>query len=187
MALTITKYKGLQVSVTTGGAEQVIYTVPAGKVSKIKFNANIFSTKNDNNQSRGAIYNKNTSYRAYNGGSNRVFTSDAGYGCQLNCGSTTIIGTYSNTASADYGHLSMLPSPNDSESIIIPFILSTMTSTLVFPADCPSGANFEGMTTTSVKNEFILTDGETVSFISDTNSATYANVNYDFTVLEEDA
>ena len=171
--MNITRYSGV---LQSPGRTQTIYTVPDGKIAKIKFDWGLVDGKTANGNY--FYYRGNSYYRMIAKNSCYVRSSDCSARIFIN--DTVILGSHMSSSSHNAFAANMFMDENDN--------IYTYLDTNFGGADVPytkssikSSADAFGL-----KNEFILLPGESVRISTNSSSTSYASVNYAFTVYEED-
>ena len=171
--MTITRYSGVRQS---PGRAQTIYTVPDGKIAKIKFDVGVV----DGAYSYGSYFcNRNPSYTmlfAKNG----CFVSYGGESARILVNNTNILGSYRNGGSQNKFAANMFV---DGNGIIHTYLDTNHDSNNIPYTENAIKSSNDAYT---LKNEFILLPGESVQIYTNTTSYNGTCVNYSFTVYEED-
>jgi len=151
-----------------------IYTVPTGKVAKLKFNAGFVDTDNIN------LLKFNTTGYSYSYlmCTNSCGVKDTIYGVQLKVAGTTVLGSYNNNSSTQEYIKNMFFNGDD----IYTYPDYLTASDILYDLNSVVTDTF----TRSFKNDFILVEGDAVTIDMNSTSRSYASINYDFTIFEED-
>lgn len=181
--MTITRYSAVGQTVATANIRENIYTVPAGKIVKIKFNTSTeLATIPADLSYRENSFTYTVRGTLYERGGNYVFTSATTKGASFMVGDDVIFGTKSYNSSATYGYVWLRHDPSDPTILLAPINITAITAS-VKAKDIASDINFS---VRKLENEFILLAGQSVSLISQTaNDSWSVNFGYDFTVYEE--